>query len=119
YLTQRLCRAVAEDTGDPKSEIRNPKSAVDRHCDALFLTSAAREKDDNLLFVRDRLFRSEADRASLLDLYGQVRRGKRVAMDDTNPLVDLLRLSGITRVASDERRDGATEATGRRGDPKA
>src|SRR5262249_4233778 len=58
-----------------------------------------RETDDNLSFVRDRLLRSEADLASLLDLYGQVRRGKPVRPDDTNPLIDLLRLSGVARLA--------------------
>src|SRR5204862_5841738 len=41
----------------------------------------------------------EVDRAGLLDLYGQVRKGQRVALDDTNQLVSILRLSGITRVA--------------------
>src|SRR5439155_7375779 len=67
--------------------------------EALFLSTAAQEKDDNLLFVRERLLNSEVDRAGLLELYGQVRRGQRVRLDDTNQLVSLLRLSGITRVA--------------------
>ena len=110
YLTQRLCQAVSQcgsrivDCGlagpdsNPQSEIRNPQS-VDRLCEALFLTRGAREKDDNLSFVRERLLRSELDLASLLDLYGQVRRGMRVRDDDTNQLVSLLRLSGIVRVA--------------------
>src|SRR5207253_502652 len=36
YLTQRLCRAVAEaNAPNPKSKIRNPKS-VDRQCEELF-----------------------------------------------------------------------------------
>jgi WD40 repeat protein len=79
-------------------KIQNPKSEVDRHCEELFLTSGARAKDDNLLFVRERLLRSAADPASLLELYRRVRDGRRVAVDDTNPLVDLLRLSGVARV---------------------
>src|SRR5207249_895413 len=54
--------------------------------------------DDNLSFVRDRLLRSGADLASLLDLYGKVRASQPVRPDDTNPLIDLLRLSGVTRV---------------------
>src|SRR5262249_34834239 len=91
YLTQRLCRAVAEDAGVKDA------AGVDRHCDGLFLSSTARERDDNLLFVQERMLRSEADLAGLLDLYGQVRRGKRVRDDDTNPLMGVLRLSGITR----------------------
>jgi hypothetical protein len=97
YLTQRLCEAVA---GDPSAAA---PGGVDRHCQELFLSPSAREKDDNLLFVRERLLRPAGpsgpealpegeERASLLDLYGQVRRGKRVPADETNPLVSLLRL---------------------------
>jgi hypothetical protein len=112
YLTQRLCQAVAEETTVTDA------AGVDRLCDGLFLSTQARERDDNLLFVRERLLRSEVDLASLLDLYGQVRRGRGsrafervrvfrplggggrapgVAGDETNPLVSLLRLSGIVR----------------------
>jgi DNA-binding response OmpR family regulator len=91
YLTQRLCRAVAEDAG-----VSGP-AGVDRLCEELFLSPRAREQDDNLLFVRERLLRSEVDLAGLLDLYGQVARGKRVPDDEADPLVSLLRLSGIAR----------------------
>ncbi len=93
YLTQRLCLAVAQDGSVPDA------AGVDRVCEALFLSSAARERDDNLLFVRERLLRSEVDTAGLLELYHQVRRGQKVRNDDTNRLVSLLRLSGIVRVA--------------------
>jgi WD40 repeat protein len=100
YLTQRLCQAVAADASVTAAD------GVDRLCEALFLSPSAQEKDDNLLFVRERLLKSEAGylpegevRASLLDLYGKVRTGQRVALDDTNQLVGLLRLSGITRMA--------------------
>src|SRR5262249_38461973 len=72
YLTQRLCHAVAEDSRVTRSV------DVDRQCAALFLSPRAREQDDNLLFVRERLLRSDADRASLLELYAQVRRRRRV-----------------------------------------
>jgi hypothetical protein len=92
YLTQRLCQAVADaspvaSTGD-----------VDRICAELFLSHRARERDDNLLFVRERLLRSEVDTPSLLTLYEKVRSGRKVIDDQTNPLVPVLRLSGITRV---------------------
>jgi WD40 repeat protein len=100
YLTQRLCQALVDaQARNPKSKIQNPES-IDRLCEELFLSPAALEQDNNLIFVRERLLRSEADRASLLDLYAQVRRGKRVRNEDTNPLVSLLRLSGITRVVN-------------------
>ena len=74
-------------------------AGVDRLCDSLFLSRVAQERDDNLLFVRERLLKNEADVAGLLDLYAQVRQGKQVPPDDTNRLVSALRLSGVTRVA--------------------
>ncbi|MCI0423815.1 MAG: AAA-like domain-containing protein [Acidobacteria bacterium] len=101
YLTQRLCLAVAQT--NPQSPVPSPQSPVpnpqlvDRLCEELFLSSRARELDDNLLFVRERILRSEADLAGLLDLYSRVRNHKRVRDDETNPLISILRLSGVTR----------------------
>ena len=92
YLTQRLCQAVADIS--PVSGT----GEVDRICAELFLSHKARERDDNLLFVRERLLRSEVDTPALLTLYDKVRSGKKVVDDQTNPLVPVLRLSGITRV---------------------
>jgi hypothetical protein len=91
YLTQRLCRAVVE-SGNVAAG-----ADVDRLCEALFFTRQAKEADDNLAFVRNRLLRSELDLAALLDLYQQVRRGRKVVDDETNPLATLLRLSGVCR----------------------
>jgi hypothetical protein len=109
YLTQRLCRAVAEAAAaggpaagalapSPRLPVSPSAAEVDRLCAELFLDAGAREKDDNLLFVRDRLLRSEADRAGLLDLYRQVWRRRRVRADDTNRLVNLVQLAGIASV---------------------
>lgn len=94
YLTQRLCAAVA---ADPKV---NSPSDVDRLCDEMFLSARARESDDNLLFVRERILRkrSEAELSGLLDLYSLIRRGKQVLADDNNPLIDILRLAGLVAV---------------------
>ncbi len=72
---------------------------MDRLCQELFLSAGARERDDNLLFVRERLLRSEADLSGLLDLCLKMHHGKRVPDDETNPLVSVLRLSGIVRSA--------------------
>jgi len=91
YLTQRLCLAVAEDAGVTSA------AGVDRLCEELFLSNRARERDDNLLFVRERLLRGGTDRAALLDAYARLRRGRRVPDDETDPLVRALRLSGIAR----------------------
>jgi WD40 repeat protein len=95
YLTQRLCQAAAGTVSVA------PATEVDRLCNDLFLSTGAQERDDNLLFVRERLLRSEADLASLLDLYWQVRAGKRVRVDDANQLTGVLRLAGIVRRAGD------------------
>src|SRR5271155_625411 len=92
YLTQRLCLAVAEE-----GPVRDP-STVDRLCRELFLSHRARDRDDNLLFVRERILRSEVDKAGLLTIYERILDGKAVKDDETNPLISVLRLSGITRV---------------------
>jgi tetratricopeptide (TPR) repeat protein len=91
YLTQKLCAEIA------RREIHRTND-VDVACDAIFLSPEARERDDNLHFVRDRLLRSEQDRAAVLDAYAKVRRGERVADDHLNPVLNELRLSGIVRV---------------------
>ena len=92
YLTQRLCLTVAED------ETAHSARDVDRICEEIFFSRRAREQDDNLLFVRERMLRSEVDLGGLLTLCGQVQRRKRVADDERNPLVTILRLAGITSV---------------------
>jgi WD40 repeat protein len=100
YLTQRLCQAVVSDRG-----VTYP-AAVDRVCEGLFLASRASERDDNLLFVRERLLKSEADRTALLDLYRRVWERRRVRDDATNPLCGLLKLAGVVRA------EGAQEVGG-------
>lgn len=89
FMTQRLCQAVGDQQGS-RSE-----ADVDAHCRTLFLSHDARDTDDNLAFVRNRLLMSQVDLAALLDLYGKVHRGRHVPNDDANPLSAVLRLSGI------------------------
>ncbi|MBM3460226.1 MAG: hypothetical protein FJX77_17030, partial [Armatimonadetes bacterium] len=64
----------------------------------MFLSERARETDDNLLFVRERLLRSGQDVPALLELYARIWAGKRVAPGRANPLTDLLRLAGLVRL---------------------
>ncbi len=92
YLTQRLCLAAVEDASVSRSD------GIDRLCEELFLTRKAKEQDDNLLFVRERMLRSEEDLAGLLTHYAQVRRGKRIEDDETCSCTTALKLSGIARV---------------------
>jgi len=91
YLTQRLCQAIAED-----SSLRDVQG-VDQLCARLFLSKQARERDSNLIFVRELMLHGEADTTSLLTLYTQVHRRKPVPDDEANPFVSALRLTGITR----------------------
>jgi hypothetical protein len=98
YLTQRLCRATAEAATDARWLVGS-EEFVDQHCTELYLSSRARERDDNLIFVRERLLRANTDVTALLELYQRIHAGKPVPDDPANPLISVLRLSGITRVA--------------------
>ena len=97
YLTQRLCMALAQ-------ERATSPAGVDRICEELFLSQSARQHDDNLLFVRERILHSEVDTTALLTLYGKIWSGKRVLDDETSPLISVLRLSGIARSSSGKMR---------------
>jgi len=90
YLTQRICKTISENHHGGISEI-------DESIEQTFFSKRAQEYDDNLIFVRERLLHSDADVTALLNLYSRVRRRKRVADDESQQLVPLLKLSGITR----------------------
>jgi WD40 repeat protein len=102
YLTQRLCLATVERLRANKASglpaTHSSPGLADQLCNDLFFRPQARELDDNLIFVRERLLRSEVDLGGLLDLYRSVWRGKRVMDDPRDPLIRLLTLSGIVRV---------------------
>jgi hypothetical protein len=97
YLTQRLCRAVAEADwhGSSRSGSLASGRFIDNLCEGLFFSSQARERDDNLIFVRERLLRAETDLVSLLEQYLKVRSGRKVVDDDTSALVSVLKLSAL------------------------
>lgn len=95
YLTQRLCQRISTDPAIGR------ESDVDRVCEELFLSPQARERDDNLLFVRERLLRSDIDHAELLNQYSRVlgqRRLTPILDDEHSPVFTVLKLSGITRL---------------------
>lgn len=94
YLTQRFCKEVAEDPA-----VRDAR-AVDRICQSLFLTPGTRSnRDDNLVFVEERLANRKDDLAGHLDLYRRIRTGRRVRCDEMDPRVPELKLCGIVREA--------------------
>ncbi|MBC8353420.1 MAG: AAA-like domain-containing protein [Planctomycetes bacterium] len=90
YLTQRLCSIVARDNNV------NSERDVDRICTSIFLAPGARDQDDNLIFVRERILRSSTDVAAVLDLYRAIHRGQAVS-DDNSANIETLKLSGIVR----------------------
>ena len=68
YLTQRLLEGVRAEIDSRRPSDISCK-LVDSVSEALFLSAGARDCDDNLLFVRERLLRSEVDLVALLNLY--------------------------------------------------
>jgi hypothetical protein len=94
YLTQVLCQAVANDPAV------SSHAGVDRACRDLFLSRWALDRDKNLLTVKNRLLSdSDKERTGLLDLYARVRKHRRLRDDPANPLIERLKLTGITRLA--------------------
>jgi hypothetical protein len=90
-LTQKLCQAIAE---EPKVK---GAGGVDRICEKLFFSARSRERDDNLVFVRERILRSDVDPAELLGLYLNILGQGKVPDNETNSFVNELRLSGVIR----------------------
>jgi hypothetical protein len=72
YLTQRLCRAVAED--DNISEI----GGVDKLCERIFFTPGALDREVNLREVERQVLTGSEDVARVLNLYGRVRSRSQV-----------------------------------------
>ncbi len=95
YLTQRLCLAAVDVL--PLSADMPSNSLIDMLCEQTFLSPRARELDDNLLFVRERMLRGEGDPIERLCLYEQIRGGKSVRDNDDDEVIGQLRLSGIVR----------------------
>jgi WD40 repeat protein len=92
YLTQKLCQIVADD-----NTLTKP-AGVDRLCEELFFSSRSRDTENNLQHVRTQILDENKDTAALLDLYRQVRSRKKIKDDDTNGLINTLRLSGLVRI---------------------
>lgn len=90
FLTQKLCETVS-------ARFATTPKEVDTACRDLFLVSTAREKEDNLIFVRDRMLRCAEDESAVLGVYRRVLSGKSVQDDDADPIVNVLRLAGIVR----------------------
>jgi len=91
YLTQRLCQAVGED-----AKARNA-AGVDRVCRDVFLSNKARDRDENLMFVRDRMLRSEISAVEMLSVYSNILAGHQIKDDPAHPVLTQLRLAGVIK----------------------
>ncbi|MDM8564917.1 AAA-like domain-containing protein, partial [Candidatus Halobeggiatoa sp. HSG11] len=87
YLTQKLCQLVVDD-----------EVVVDKLCEEVFFSSRSRDSENNLQHVRSQVLDERKDVAAVLDLYRRIRGGKRVRDDDTNDLINTLRLAGLVHV---------------------
>lgn len=92
YLTQRFCRAIAEDGRHKWSEIE-----IDAMAESLFMGRMSRE-DSNLDFVQRRLTHDGPYRLQLMQTYKDVRLGWRpVADEEKSPVKSELKLTGIVQ----------------------
>lgn len=101
YLTQKLCRRTAEDIASNETPDQSPTERVDALCEETFLTTRAREQDDNLLFVRDMILRNARDLGSLLERFSQIQMGDKIMDDEADDICNHLILSGIVRIDDD------------------
>lgn len=100
YLTQKLCRKVAENVAANEQSLNAHLEQIDTICEETFLSTRAREQDDNLLFVRDMMIRNARDLGSLLERYSQIHEGDEILDDETDDICNHLLLSGIVRLES-------------------
>ena len=98
YLTQRLCRAVAEAAKDRRWWVGG-EELVDQLCTELFLSSHAQERDHNLIFVRERLLRAETEAARPAGSIRPHPQRESRAGRSRQSTRSLLRLAGIIRVS--------------------
>ena len=92
YLTQRLCRAIADAKRDKWLE-----TDVDVVVSDTFF-GAHSEQDSNLLFVRDMMTSRAPDTVAVLGIYRDIRREKHPVLDEAaSAAASHLKLSGIVR----------------------
>lgn len=92
YLTQRLCRVIAERTQDTWLE-----QDIDQVVASTFL-GAMSEQDNNLQFIRNMLVKETSDVSALLTTYREIYEEKHPITDEEQSLVKShLKLSGVVR----------------------
>jgi hypothetical protein len=91
YLTQRLCRAMAD-----ARRLRWIESDVDRLVADTFL-GVMSEQDNNLHFVRDMLTKRAPDVEGALKTYREILAGNPTPDEEQSPIKSHLKLSGVVR----------------------
>jgi hypothetical protein len=98
YLTQMLCAKVAEQNRDLEAD-----SAVDAIVQDKLLSTAARQEENNLKFVADRLTQGTRDLLRVLRVYRDVLREKPVKDLPASLIHTSLRLSGAVKPDTERR----------------
>jgi len=93
YLTQKLCAEL----------IRNPDispspDSVEQNVYRLFLSDEAR-KESNLRAIQDRI-ESSPNKTQILQIYGQILRGRSVMDEERSPAKNELKLTGLVHPVS-------------------
>ncbi|HYW18373.1 MAG TPA: AAA-like domain-containing protein [Nodularia sp. (in: cyanobacteria)] len=96
YITQKACSELAKWAQNNWNSSQS-ETIVETIIKQTFLTEHGKNKDDNLIFVRNRFLRSSKS-AELLNLYKLVRQGEEIFDDERNPTRTELKLIGIVKV---------------------
>jgi WD40 repeat protein len=93
YLTQRICRTVAQQKGKNNWT----KAEIDELVANTFFGDKS-EQDNNIQFVRDMLTKRATDTEEVLLTYRDIRAGKRPVLDQEQSLTKShLKLSGVVK----------------------
>ncbi len=95
YLTQRLCRTIAEQRRSNWS-----KRDVAKVVASTFFGEKSRH-DNNLQFVRDMLTRRAPDQSDVLNTYRRIRHRRPVRDEEQSVVKSHLKLSGVVRREND------------------
>lgn len=98
YLTQRLCQAIARNTGPACSD-----EVVDELVRSRFLGRNTVRTEASMSRVLDGLDRAGKLARPALRLYRRIHRGRRLRHDPDNPKHELLRVCGLATIGPDRR----------------
>jgi hypothetical protein len=96
YLTQKVCLLAAESSPNGISP-----ADIDRIVEMEFFAAGADRRDDNLIFVRNRVAGRGTTTRRLLRLYRRVLRGDRVDDVRTSAIHNELKLTGLVKARDD------------------